>query len=319
MRSIAIAIFSNVQALDVVGPLDVFAEANCFVADGEGYVVSLIGQNNLPLNASNGMKLQADLTFKDAVKPFDTALIAGGPNLPISPPEKNLIDWIIHTAPLCNRYGSICTGTFALGHAGLLKNKHVTTHWQNALELAKQFPEAKVDLDSIYIRDANLLTSAGVTAGIDAALAIVSEDHGPSISLAVAKRLLVFAQRRGGQSQFSPYLIAAIGETSPIARVQQFVMNNLHQKFTVEKMASYAGMSSRNFARLFVQISKITPHEFIDRARVDHARRLLESSNLPLKTVAFECGFLNAERMRIVFTKRLGTTPNDYRKSFNKL
>lgn len=189
MRSIAIAIFPNVQALDVVGPLDVFAEANHFVADGEGYVVSLIGYDNFPIIASNGMKLQADFTFKDAVKPFDTALIAGGPNLPISPPDKSLIDWIIHMATLCTRYGSICTGAFALGHAGLLKNKHVTTHWQNAPELAKQFPEAKVDLDSIYIRDENLLTSAGVTAGIDAALAMVSEDHGSSIALAVAKRL----------------------------------------------------------------------------------------------------------------------------------
>lgn len=319
MRSIAIAIFPNVQALDVVGPLDVFAEANNFLSKDVGYQVSLVGDNTLPMAASNGMKLQADLSFKDAVKSFDTALIAGGPNLPTLPPEQNLIQWIIQTAPLCSRYGSICTGAFALGHAGLLKNKHVTTHWQNAPELAQQFPEAIVNLDSIYIRDENLLTSAGVTAGIDAALAIVSEDHGGAIALAVAKRLVVFAQRRGGQSQFSPYLIAPIEENSPIAKVQQFVLDHLHQKFTVKELSNIAGMSTRSFARLFVHITKITPHEFIERARIDHARRLLESSSLPLKTVAFDCGFLNTERMRIVFIKRLGITPNDYRKSFNSI
>ncbi|AZN35403.1 GlxA family transcriptional regulator [Iodobacter ciconiae] len=319
MRSVAIAIFPDVQALDVAGPVDVFAEANQFVAQSECYEIRLIGSTEAPIRASNGMQLVADLTYADAVRSFDIALIAGGPKLPVAPPRKNLIDWVIKTIPLCKRYGSICTGAFVLGQAGLLNGKRVTTHWQNAPQLAQQFPEAQVDLDSIYIRDDNLLTSAGVTAGIDAALAIVAEDHGAGIALTVAKRLLVFAQRRGGQSQFSPYLIAPIDEHSPMAKVQQFVMNHFQQQFSVDRLAAIAGMSSRNFARLFVQLNQITPHQFIDQIRIDNARRLLESSNLPLKTIAFECGFMTAERMRIVFSKRLGVTPNTYRMSFNAL
>ena len=203
-----------------------------------------------------------------------------------------------------------------LGHAGLLDGKRVTTHWQNAASLAQQFPQSQVELDSIYIRDGNLLTSAGVTAGIDAALALVAEDHGADIALAVAKRLVVFAQRRGGQSQFSPYLTKQQDETSPIAKVQTHMLYNLKQQFTVEQLAEMAGMSARNFARVFVQSTDITPHEFIARARIDTARRLLESTHFPLKTVAFESGFVTAERMRRVFVQRLGVTPNEYRESF---
>jgi transcriptional regulator GlxA family with amidase domain len=155
-----------------------------------------------------------------------------------------------------------------------------------------------------------------VTAGIDAALAMVTEDYGAEIALAVAKRLVVFTQRRGGQSQFSPYLIKQLDETSPIAKVQSFILSNLTQQFTVERLAQLAGMSARNFARLFVQLTDFTPHEFIERARVDEARRLLESTSLPLKTVAFESGLVSAERMRIIFVKRLGVSPKDYRASF---
>ena len=316
MRSIAIAIFQDVQALDVAGPQDVFAEANQFVVADEGYEISLIGATREPLRASNGMALLVDGTFKDSVRPFDTALVAGGPTLPHTSPGPDLIKWISEAAPLCKRYGSICTGAFVLGHAGLLDGKRVTTHWQNAASLAQQFPQSQVELDSIYIRDGNLLTSAGVTAGIDAALALVAEDHGADVALAVAKRLVVFAQRRGGQSQFSPYLTKQQDETSPIAKVQTHMLYNLKQQFTVEQLAEMAGMSARNFARVFVQSTDITPHEFIARARIDTARRVLESTHLPLKTVAFESGFVTAERMRRVFVQRLGVTPNEYRESF---
>jgi transcriptional regulator GlxA family with amidase domain len=316
MKTVAIAIFQDVQALDVAGPQDVFAEANQFLPLGEGYKISLIGADEGPIRASNGMALLADCTFKDSVRPYDTALIAGGPTLPYNAPEKSLVEWINHTAPLCRRYGSICTGAFVLGHAGLLNGKRVTTHWQNAALLAQQFVESRVELDCIYIQDGNLLTSAGVTAGIDAALALVAEDHGADIALAVAKRLVVFAQRRGGQSQFSPYLTKQLDETSPIAKVQSYILNNLTQQFTVERLAQLASMSTRNFARIFVQLTEVTPHEFIERARIDGARRLLESTHLPLKTVAFESGLVSAERMRKIFVKRLGVTPKEYRASF---
>lgn len=322
MRSVALAIFPHVQALDVAGPLDVFAETNSFVGAGKGYEITLVSADKAPLRASNGMLLLADLTFVEAAqKPqrFDISLVAGGPALPVDPPEPRLSAWLRDTASQCDRFGSICTGAFALGHAGLIDGRHVTTHWQDAPQLARQFPLANVELDRIHIRDGRLVTSAGVTAGIDVALALVAEDHGPKVALAVAKRLVVFAQRRGGQSQFSPYLTAPAGETSPVARVQSHVMENIGERLAVEDLARVAGMSERNFARAFVQATELTPHDFVERARIDAARRALESGTAPLKTVAYECGFGTADRMRIVFRQRLGVSPSDYRLGFQNI
>ncbi|HTD02309.1 MULTISPECIES: GlxA family transcriptional regulator [Oxalobacteraceae] len=319
MHTLAIAIFPGVQALDVAGPVDVFAEANSFVAPGDGYAITLVSAAEGVVRASNGMRMLADTTFAEANARYDTALVAGGPALPSESPDARLTAWLTNVAARCERYGSICTGAFALGYAGLLDGRHVTTHWQNAPQLAQQFPLARVELDRIYIRDGSLLTSAGVTAGIDASLTMVAEDHGPQIALAVAKRLLVFAQRRGGQSQFSPYLSAPPDDASPITKVQTYVMENISESFTVARLADVAGMSARNFARTFVQLTSVTPHEFVERARVDTARNLLESTDTALKAIAYDCGFGTADRMRIVFKKRLGVSPNEFRMSFRKI
>jgi transcriptional regulator GlxA family with amidase domain len=316
MPTVAIAIFPGVQALDVAGPVDVFSEANRFIAPEDHYEVKLIGAESAPLRASNGMTLVADATFSEARRPFDLALVAGGPALPDRAPDARVLEWLANVATQGGRYGSICTGAFALGHAGLLDARHVTTHWQHAAQLAAQFPNARVDFDRIYLRDGPLVTSAGVTAGIDLSLALVAEDHGPHIALAVAKRLVVFAQRQGGQSQFSPYLTAPVDETSPVAKVQAHVMERIRESFTVKQLADVAGMSARNFARVFVQETGVTPHEFVERARVDAARKLLESSGAALKAIAYDCGFGTADRMRIVFSKRIGATPMQYRERF---
>ncbi|CAG9218489.1 Transcriptional regulator, AraC family with amidase-like domain [Paraburkholderia sabiae] len=316
MPSVAIAIFPGVQALDVAGPLDVFAEANLFIDGKDRYEVTLLAADDAPLRASNGIRFVPDETFDDKRSTFDLALIAGGPALPESVPDTRLTVWLANVASQCERYGSICTGAFALGHAGLLDDRNVTTHWQHAQQLATQFPKARVDFDRIYLRDERLVTSAGVTAGIDLALALVTEDHGPQTALKVAKRLVVFSQRQGGQSQFSPYLTAPADETSPVAKVQTHVMANIRDNFTVAQLADVAGMSARNFARIFVQETGVTPHEFVERARMDAARKLLESSGAALKAIAYDCGFGTADRMRIVFTKRIGATPNQYRERF---
>jgi transcriptional regulator GlxA family with amidase domain len=316
MHSVAIAIFPGVQALDVAGPVDVFAEANGFVAAPNGYEITLVGPQEHIVRASNGTRLVADVAFGAAGQHYDTALVAGGPGLPVDPPNAVLTRWLLDVAAHCKRFGSICTGAFALGHAGLLDDRDVTTHWQDAPRLAACFPRARVELDRIYMRDGSLVTSAGVTAGIDVALALVAEDHGPRVALAVAKRLVVFAQRRGGQSQFSPYLSAPADENSPVAKVQAYVMEHVGEHLPVAQLARVAGMSERNFARAFVQLAQVTPHEFVERARVDAARNALESSDTPLKTVAYDCGFGTADRMRLVFTRRLGVSPNDYRASF---
>jgi transcriptional regulator GlxA family with amidase domain len=318
MRTVAIAIFSGVQALDVAGPVDVFAEANTFLAPEARYDVFLLAPAQSAVRASNGMSILPDDAFDGLRRRFDIALVAGGPALPVEPPDARLVDWLRTVAINCDRYGSICTGAFALGHAGLLDGKHATTHWQHARELAEQFPQAQVDIDKIYIHDGPLVTSAGVAAGIDLSLSLVAKDHGPQLALAVAKRLVVVAQRLGGQSQFSPYLTAPMNDTSPIAKVQAYVMAHIRKKLTVKQLADVAGMSERNFARVFAEETSVTPHEFVEQARIDAARRLLEGTDAPLKSVAWDSGFGIADRMRVAFRKRLGVTPVQYRAQFQR-
>ncbi|MFJ3484833.1 GlxA family transcriptional regulator [Pseudomonas sp. NPDC090202] len=318
MRSVAIVLFPGVQSLDVAGPLDVFAEANRYVADGDGYRIITVGAAPYPIVASNGMPLGAQLSLDDPFDPVDILLVPGGPLLPESAEMPHITAWLQQTTPKAGRFGSICTGAFILGHAGLLDGKQVATHWSHAGQLAERFPLARVEPDRIYVREGPMMTSAGVTAGIDMALALVAEDHGPAISLAVAKRLLVVAQRQGGQSQFSPYLNAAGDDNSPVAKIQRYVMEHISEPFSVERLAEVVSMSPRTFARVFAREAKVTPAEFVQRARIDAARRLLEGSEMVIKAVAWHCGFASAGRMRLIFTQRLGVTPTQYRDSFRK-
>lgn len=318
VQTVAIVVYDGVQALDVAGPLDVFSEANTFIANADRYETVLIAAHRDPLRASNGLRLMADLTLEEATGGFDIMLVAGAPTPPEAEPEPSLIEWAKQLPWRSSVYGSICTGAFVLGYAGLLDDRRVTTHWQDAQALAARFPKARVEPDLIYVRDGRLITAAGVTAGIDLGLALVLQRHGAETALKVAKRLVVVAQRQGGQSQFSPYLTAPADPDSPIARIQDHVMARIGDRHTLDSLAALVGMSPRNLARHFVQVTGITPHEFIERARVDAARMLLEGSDQPLKAVAFDCGFGSADRMRIVFSSRLGVTPVQYRASFRR-
>jgi transcriptional regulator GlxA family with amidase domain len=316
VQKVAITIHEGVQALDVAGPVDVFAEANGYIAREDRYETVLVAAERAPLRASNHMQMLADFSFAEASGGFDILLVAGGPAMPDELPDPRLTEWLRQAPSRAEVYGSICTGAFALGEAGLLDGRRVTTHWQNAAKLAARFPAADVELDRIHIRDGRLVTSAGVTAGIDLALALIGERHTPEVVIAVAKRLLVVAQRQGGQSQFSPYLTAPADPGSPIARLQELVMAHPGRRHTLQSLAEAAGMSTRSLARHFVLETGTTPHEFVERARIDAARSLLEGSDRALKAVAFDCGFGTPDRMRIVFSERLGVTPAQYRASF---
>lgn len=318
MQAVAIVIHEGVQALDVAGPVDVFTEANAHLAPADRYETVLVAADREPLRASNGMRLAADLRFEEAEGGFDIALVAGGPALPDTEADPRLVQWLRALPWRSSVYGSVCTGAFVLGAAGLLDERRVTTHWENARALAQRFPKARVEPDAIYVRDGRLITSAGVTAGIDLALALVGQRHGAELALRVAKRLVVVAQRQGGQSQFSPFLSAPADPASPIARIQDHVMARIGERHTLQSLAAAVGMSPRSLARHFVQETRITPHEFVERARIDAARRMLEGSDRPLKTVAYECGFGTADRMRIVFGDRLGVTPAQYRANFRR-
>jgi transcriptional regulator GlxA family with amidase domain len=318
LQKVGVVVHDGVQALDIAGPADAFAEANAFIPPEDRYEVVLLAATTDPVRASNGMQLAADLSLDQASGPFDILLVAGGPGLPYAAPDPRLTEWLRDAPERAKIYGSICTGAFALGHAGLLDGRRATTHWQCAQRLAAKFPAARIEQDAIYVRDEALVTSAGVTAGIDLALALLHQRHGPEVSVAVAKRLVVVVQRQGGQSQFSPYVAAPAEVDSPVRRAQDHVMANVARQHTLGSLAEFVGMSPRTLARRFVQETGATPHEFVDSARIDSARKLLESTELPLKAVAFDSGFGTTDRMRIVFKERVGVTPAQYRASFQR-
>lgn len=315
-KEVALIIHDGVQALDVAGPLDVFAEANALLPADEAYDCLLLATGTDAVRASNGMAMIPHCAFAQAQRRFDIALVAGGPALAETQPDAAMLDWLRDWGRLAGRYGSICTGAFALGHAGLLDGRVATTHWQNAAQLAAQFPACRVEHDRIHARDGALVTSAGVTAGIDLALALVGEDHGEALALACAKRLVVVAQRQGGQSQFSPLLLPQGAPGSPIGKVRTYVVNHLAEPFSVARLAHIAGTSERTVARLFVKELGQTPHDFVESVRIDQARNLLEATERPVKTIAFDCGFANPQQMRAVFQRRLGVSPLRYRESF---
>ena len=314
-KTVAILIFPGVQSLDVTGPMDVFCEANRFLPPEDHYQLEVIGLGHGSMAASNGLSLQAHRHYSEALSAYDLLLVAGGPQLPFEDFGAAFDDWL-RAAARAQRFGSICNGAFMLARAGLLNGKTVTTHWNDAADLARLCPSAHVDADRLYVQDGNLYTSAGVTAGIDLSLFLLAQDHGPEVALSVAKRLVVFTQRSGGQSQFSPFLTPHAESTSAVALVQLYVLANLTGDLTIADLAKAANMSARNFSRVFAREARITPAEFVERARVDAARVMLESSPAPLKTVAYQCGFRDAQHMRSVFNRRLGVTPQQFRLNF---
>ena len=315
-KTVAIVVFAGVQSLDVTGPMDVFSEANRFLPLEDNYRLDVIGVERGMMPCSNGLSLNAHRHFSEALEAYDLLLVAGGPQLPFMNFSPTFDAWLRDACARAKRFGSICNGAFMLARAGLLERRTVTTHWGDAAALAALCPSTQVEADRLYVQDAELFTSAGVTAGIDLSLYLLAQDHGPEVALSVAKRLVVFTQRSGGQSQFSPFLTPHAEPTSAVALVQLYVLANLNGDLTLADLANAANMSARNFSRVFAKEAKITPAEFVERARVDAARVMLESTTSPLKTVAYQCGFRDAQHMRSVFNRRLGVTPQQFRLNF---
>jgi transcriptional regulator GlxA family with amidase domain len=315
-KTVAIVVFAGVQSLDVTGPMDVFSEANRFLEPQDHYRLEVIGVERAVMPCSNGLSLNAHRHFSEALEAYDLLLVAGGPQLPFMDFGVAFDAWLRDACGAARRFGSICNGAFMLARAGLLEGRTVTTHWNDAPALAALCPSTQVESDRLYVQDGELYTSAGVTAGIDLSLYLLAQDYGPEVALSVAKRLVVFTQRSGGQSQFSPFLTPHAEPTSAVALVQLYVLANLTGDLTIADLANAANMSARNFSRVFAKEAKVTPAEFVERARVDAARVLLESTRSPLKTVAYQCGFRDAQHMRSVFSRRLGVTPQQFRQNF---
>lgn len=316
MKTVAMVLFPDFLLLDMAGPLEVFSVANRYLPAESHYQLVTLGTEQGALRASNGVKVQADRHIADACEHYDLLLIPGGPGA-YNERFPALFAWLPGAVQRAGGYGSICTGAFILGHAGLLDGYRVTTHWNYTERLIKGFPKASVATDQIFVEDRNLITSGGVTAGIDLALAVIARDHGKKLAQDVAKVLLVVMKRQGGQAQFSPLMAAVAPLETPITRVQNQVLEHLDEAFSVERMAGLANMSARHFARLFARDVGMTPMEFLQNARIDCARNLLETSDLPLKTVAYKSGFGSVRHMRSLFAEKLGLTPAQYREQFS--
>jgi transcriptional regulator GlxA family with amidase domain len=314
---LTLVVFDGVQALDVAGPLDVFAEANLLLPKKDHYEMTLVGERPGSVMCSSGMEFKVHCDYPNFHAETDLLLVAGGPRLPEYRPEPAFLTWLNARAQSAGRFGAVCNGVFLLGHAGLLAGREITTHWDHAERLSKQFPGSNVRPDKIFVRDGNLFTCGGVTAGIDLCLALVAEDWGHELAVKVAKRLIVYIRRDGGQSQYSPYLAVGPDEDSLVAKVLKYVTDHIGDALTIEDIADAVGVSRRTFSRAFAKHAHATPSVFVEQVRIDFARKLLEETDVPLKTVAFRCGFHNATQMRMIFSRRLGTTPKLYRERFH--
>jgi transcriptional regulator GlxA family with amidase domain len=317
LHRVAMLAYDNAQILDITGPLEVFARTSRWLIDQnlrrtQCYEITLLGERHGMIRTSGGLKLEVSASYRDA-GPIDTLLISGGIGCEQAMGDKALLAWIRRQSKRVERLGSICTGALILAAAGLLKHRPATTHWAYCDRLGEMAPDTAVNVDAIYVKSGRVYTSAGVTAGMDMALAMVEEDCGRPVALAVAQALVMFFKRPGGQSQFSRHLAAQHTRDERLGELELWMLDHLDRPLTVPELASRASMSPRHFARRFTAEVGSTPAEYVAQARVDAARRLLEETKLSLKEVAARCGFNEEQNLRRAFVKRLKVTPTDYR------
>lgn len=315
----------DTQIVDVAGPFQIFVRAaELFVREHPEqkppYRVLLAScTRRKSVQTSCGLAFCGTQTFRSLRGPIDTLLVAGGNGVENAAWDEELPAWLRKTAQRVRRLGSICTGAFLLASAGLLDGKRATTHWKSAAELAAKFKNVTVDPDPIYIRDGNTYTSAGVTAGMDLALALVEEDLGLQMALQVAREMVLYLRRAGGQSQFSTALSLQASDRKQIEEIRSWAVDNLGRDLAVEDLATKAGMSPRNFARVFAKDTGTTPARFVERLRVEAARRRLEESQDKLEKIAKDCGFGSVQGLRRSFLRVLRVPPKDYRYRFADL
>jgi transcriptional regulator GlxA family with amidase domain len=317
-RVIEIVVFPSVQLLDVSGPLQVFSTANDIVGESGGaspYAPRVVAQGCGDIVASAGLGIAAGrLPPIDAA--LDTLVIAGGEGVQAAAADPALVDWIRLRANSARRVASVCTGAFLLAATGLLDGRRAATHWSLCDELARKFPAIRVEPDPIFVRDGPVWTSAGVTAGIDLALAMVEKDLGRTVALAVARYLVVFLKRPGGQAQFSTALSLQAAEDK-FGPLHDWISAHLADEISLAILARQAGMSQRSFSRHYTEQTGLTPGRAVERLRVEAARQLLLESRLPIKRISRRCGFGSEETMRRSFQRLLGATPQDYRVRFS--
>ncbi|MGV4986418.1 GlxA family transcriptional regulator [Streptomyces sp. NRAIS4] len=310
-RTLLFVLFDGVQSLDVTGPLEVFAGAEKHTPGT--YRVRTASLDGRPVRTSSGLTLVPDEALSEAADPH-TLLVPGGQGT--REPDPRLIAWLRARGPRAARLVSVCTGAVLVAAAGLLDGRRATTHWAYCGKLARDHPAVAVDPEPIYVRDGHVATSAGVTSGIDLALALVEEDLDRDVALAVARHLVVFLRRPGNQAQFSAQLAAQTARRAPLREVQHWITEHPAGDLTVESLAARARLSPRHFARAFREETGMTPGRYVDRVRLEHARRLLEDTPDNIEEIARASGYGTTEAMRRAFVRTLGTAPAEYRRRF---
>ena len=320
-KNVVIVVFPGVQSLDFVGPQEVFAGAHKLIERTgraePGYRITVASLDGAPITTSSGLRIVPDTSLADAPERIDTLLVPGGAGSAVASADEATLEWIKARAPRTRRVTSVCTGAFVLAAAGLLDGRRATTHWASAARLAKLYPAVQVDPEAIYVHDGPVWTAAGVTSGMDLALALVEEDLDREAALQIARHLVLFLRRPGNQAQFSATLAAQEPEREPLREVQRYVVENLSDDLTVQALAERAHMSLRNFARAFAAETGITPGRYVERVRLEAARRELEDTSRPIATVAAACGFGTPETMRRTFLRALGLAPAEYRRRYH--
>lgn len=315
MKHVVLLITHDSTLLDFAGPLEVFTKAIDKAGPVyETHIVSL--EETTQIRTSSGMQITCAANYAAFSLPIDTLIIAGLPkDLPRHIHPK-AIAWIRQQAPQVRRICSVCSGAFILAEAGLLDGRKATTHWSLCERLATAYPDIAVDVAPIFVKDGNVYTSAGITTGMDLALALLEEDMGKRFALEIARQMVLFLKRPGNQAQYSSVLAAQAIDHAPVQEAVDWIMAHLQEEITVEALAEKVLMSPRNFARVFVKEMNITPVKFIEKMRVETACRSLTEQHLTQEEIAAACGFKNAENMRRVFLKIFDVTPSEYRKRF---
>ncbi len=320
-RKVSMITYNNAQILDVTGPLEVFAMANKYIADERtqdrsAYHIEIAAEEPGPVAMSSGVRIVADRSWASELTDVDTLLVSGGVGAYEASRNKALQKVLREQETSARRIAAVCTGSFILAEAGLLDGRQAVTHWMACERFAYEYPAVRVEPDKIFVRDGHIYSSAGVTAGIDLALALVEEDYGRKVSLKAAKALVVFMKRQGGQSQFSSRLRAQAVTEGLLQGLPEWIAENPCSDLSVEKLAERAAMSERNFSRVFTRETGMPPARFVESVRIDRARYYLENDSLSLEKVAEKSGFGTAERMRRTFLRHIGVLPGAYRKRF---
>jgi transcriptional regulator GlxA family with amidase domain len=322
-RLVVVLAFEGVQLLDIAGPLQTFASTNEIARGTRGvpYRLMVASRRGGALASSSGLPLVTTPLAGLRGAAIDTLIIAGGPGVQAASRDARILAWVSRQALAVRRLASVCTGAFLLAEAGILTGRRATTHWKSCARLQQHYPSIDVQSDPIYVRDGRIWTSAGITAGIDLSLALVEHDLGRTIAMQVARHLVMFLKRPGGQSQFSAPLAAqaaAADGNAPnqFAPLHGWIAVHVADDLRVERLAEQAGMSPRTFARIYSATMGITPARMVERIRIEAVRRALEDTDMPIKQIAGRCGFGQEERLRRAFARQVGTTPAEYRRRF---